>query len=74
MKFIKRKAECVSITYHNGERIPDWRCPSCGMGIADDYICCPYCGQKVEFDKSNIKSEEFTVSLNHKVKSWKNSI
>lgn len=27
----------------------DYRCGSCGMGVAEEYICCPYCGQKLDW-------------------------
>lgn len=23
----------------------DFVCPECGMGIAEEYVCCPYCGK-----------------------------
>lgn len=75
MKFIKKKAECVAIIKHGGERLPDWRCPTCGMGIADDYICCPYCRQKVKFNESTIRKEEFKVSLTYKIgENWEEII
>lgn len=35
----------------NGEPIwdSDYACPECGLGIADEYICCPYCGQVIDW-------------------------
>lgn len=32
---------------------PDYRCSGCGMGIAREYECCPYC--KAEFDWGRVK-------------------
>lgn len=51
MKFIRRYAEFVGYSIYHGERINDWRCPNskCGMGISEDYVCCPYCRQKIKF-------------------------
>ena len=68
MKIFKKKAECVSIEYHNGERLLDWRCPNpkCGYGVSEEYICCPYCGQKLIFDRSTIKTEQYKVHLGYK--------
>ncbi len=50
MKFIKKKAEQVSIVIHGDNVIPDYRCPTCGMGVAPEYVCCPYCAQKLYFE------------------------
>ena len=30
---------------------PDYRCPECGMGIAREYECCPYCKTEFEWGK-----------------------
>ena len=51
MKIIRKWAEFVGYTLYHGERLNEWRCPNkkCGMGIAEEYICCPYCGQKIKF-------------------------
>lgn len=44
--------------FENTEK--DYRCPICGLGIAEEYLCCPYC--MTEFNWSKVKqpkSEEF---------------
>lgn len=27
----------------------DYMCAECGMGIAEEYVCCPYCGQAIDW-------------------------
>lgn len=51
MKFIGKYAEFVGYTLYHGERTNDWRCPNkkCGMGVSEEYVSCPYCGQKIKF-------------------------
>ncbi len=51
MKMIRKNAEFIGNTPYYGERINDWRCPNkkCGMGVSEEYTCCPYCGQKIKF-------------------------
>ncbi len=53
MKFMRKYAEFVGYTLYHGERTNDGQCPNkkCGMGIAEEYTCCPYCGQKIKFRK-----------------------
>ena len=64
MKFIKKEAECVSITEHGSDTLYDWRCPSCGMGVAEDYVCCPYCRQKLIFKRPNeINLNDFGIKI-----------
>lgn len=31
----------------------DYVCPECGMGVAGEYICCPYCGQSLDWEEEN---------------------
>lgn len=52
MKIFKKEAEIVAILMIHGERVLDYRCPNknCGMGVAEDYICCPHCGQRIKFN------------------------
>lgn len=67
MKFIKKKAQCVAIKYIKREKLYDWRCPTCGMGIAEDYVCCPYCRQRVFFIIPDKKMKnKFNVTLKRK--------
>ena len=51
MKFIARFAEYVGYRTCFGERINEWRCPNkkCGFGVGEEWVCCPYCGQKIKF-------------------------
>lgn len=51
MKIIRKYAEFIGCTIYHGERANEWRCPNkkCGMGVYEEYTCCPYCGQKIRF-------------------------
>lgn len=51
MKFIKKYAKFVGYRILFGQEIAEWTCPNkkCGMGVSEEYICCPYCGQKIKF-------------------------
>ncbi len=51
MKYIRKFAEFVGYTIFHDERFSEWRCPNCGLGVSEDYVCCPYCGQKIKFGK-----------------------
>lgn len=54
MRFIRKFAEFVGCRIYHSERFNEWRCPNkkCGMQVLEDYICCPYCGQKLKFRAS----------------------
>ena len=44
-----KKPEICADIYHGGKFIGrDYRCSNCGFGVADDYLCCPYCGQYLD--------------------------
>lgn len=46
-----------------GNMLPDYRCPECGFGIADDYICCPCCAAELDWKSVQTSPAEFkTVS------------
>lgn len=64
MKFIRKYAEFVGYTLYHGERINDWRCPNekCGMGVSEEYVACPYCGQKIKF-REPPKSKMIEISM-----------
>lgn len=34
------------------ELIPDWRCPNCGYGVADNYVACPHCGSWFDWSRA----------------------
>ena len=41
------------------ELIPDWRCPNCGYGVADDYVACPHCGSELDWSRARKPSKAF---------------
>jgi len=53
MKIIRKYAEFVGYRFNNGERIAEWNCPNikCGLGVSEEYVCCPWCGQRIKFQK-----------------------
>lgn len=72
MKFIKKRAKCAAIEYHNQDKLYDYRCPTCGMGVADNYNCCPYCRQKLYFVKPEVEMEkEFNIALKREIENYK---
>lgn len=40
------------------ESIPDYRCPNCGYGIAEDYVSCPHCGGVLDWESVEELAEE----------------
>ena len=38
---------------------PEYRCSECGFGVSDNYICCPYCGSELVWDKVKKPSQRF---------------
>lgn len=65
MKFIRRFAEFAGFWMHDGEKFTEWRCPNknCGFGVAEEWVCCPYCGQKIKFGEIP-KAELIDITLN----------
>lgn len=51
MKIIRKYAEFVGYVFHCGKSFREWRCPDCGMGVSEEYRCCPYCSRKIKFRK-----------------------
>lgn len=45
--------ESVARTYDSaGNRVDeDFRCVECGMGVAREYACCPYCKCELDWDR-----------------------
>lgn len=41
---------------------PEYQC-TCGMGVAKEYKCCPYCGAELAWDKVEQPSKEFRKLL-----------
>lgn len=60
MKFIKKNAEFIGHTYFKEEVFDEWRCPNknCGFSVSEDYICCPYCGQRLKFNRLERKEKD----------------
>lgn len=66
MKRISRNAEYIGYNEINGEIFEEWRCPSCGYAVEEQYVCCPYCGQKIEFPEEPLKIDimiKFQMSM-----------
>ena len=38
---------------------PDYRCPECGFGVADDYVSCPHCGSELDWRHVRMLTERF---------------
>lgn len=51
--------ELVASFSYDTAIIADYRC-SCGGGISENYICCPWCGAKLDWSKHH-KSKESAV-------------
>lgn len=52
MRFISKRARYVAdVKLDDGTVVHEYRCPNkkCSMHVSEEYICCPYCGQKVKF-------------------------
>ena len=41
---------------------PEYEC-SCGMGVAEEYKCCPYCGAELAWEQVRRPSKEFRKLL-----------
>lgn len=41
----------------------DYRCPKCGYGISEDYVCCPYCSSELNWQRVKKPSKEFQKFL-----------
>jgi hypothetical protein len=49
------------IQYSEEEYIDDYRCPICGLGVAEDYTHCPHCGRKLNWQIVNDKNVKVRV-------------
>lgn len=38
---------------------PDWECPNCGFGVAEDYVTCPHCGSELDWSRAIKPSKTF---------------
>lgn len=60
IKFVKVVIpEIVAYLCYGEERFPDYGCPECGYGVAEDYSHCPHCGAELDWKHTDEKSEEF---------------
>lgn len=51
--------ELVAYFTNGEEKLPDYRCPICGFGVAEDYVYCPHCAAELDWQYKNEKSKEF---------------
>lgn len=59
LKFVKVVVpELVAYVKFAGEKVPDYRC-TCGYGVAEEYVCCPYCGAILNWKCKSRRSKEF---------------
>lgn len=45
-----------------GPMVPEYEC-ICGMEVAAEYKCCPYCGAELAWDQVKKPSKEFSKML-----------
>lgn len=45
--------ELVAYFTHSEESTPDYRCPECGFGLAEEYSYCPYCGSELDWKQTH---------------------
>ena len=41
----------------------DYQCSECGCGVDKAYVCCPYCGSELDWDKVRKPSQRFLRML-----------
>lgn len=70
MRFIKKKAEFIGYVIYDEEKFNEWRCPNkkCGMSVAEEYKCCPYCGQRIKFSISEETQNYIKIKRNVNLK------
>ena len=50
----------VELRLHVSEQMePDYQCPECGFGVADDYVYCPHCGAELDWRHVRMLTERF---------------
>ena len=52
----------VSYTHLDVYKRQEYEC-SCGMGVAEEYKCCPYCGAELAWEQVRRPSKEFRKLL-----------
>lgn len=53
--------EWVARMQYGEEYMNDYRCPICGLGVAEDYTHCPHCGKKLNWQIVNDKNVKVRV-------------
>ena len=43
---------------------PDYQCPGCGYGVADDYVACTHCAAELDWDNVRKPTESFRKFIN----------
>lgn len=78
IKLIKVVVPKVVAYVINGEDIKntenDYRCPVCGMGISEEYKCCPYCMSEFDWDKVKQPTSEEIRKMLDQFRNWKNHV
>lgn len=61
--------EHIGYIHFGDDMLPEYRCPAedCGMEVSDDWICCPYCGQKFGEFKENPDVAFALMKINEEV-------
>lgn len=54
-------AACFGSTAESME--PEYRCSECGCEVDITYVCCPYCGSELDWDKARKPSQRFLRML-----------
>lgn len=49
MIFRKKNPEHIGYLHIKTQMVPEYRCPNkkCGFGVVEEWIRCPWCGQKL---------------------------
>jgi len=43
---------------------PDYQCPRCGYGVADDYVSCPHCAAELDWKNVMKTTKKFQKLVN----------
>lgn len=64
LKLIKVVVPEIVAYFSQGEKTPEpeYQC-ACGMGVAKEYKCCPYCGAELAWNQVRRPSKEFRQLL-----------
>lgn len=67
-RHFKRPPAHIGYVHFGDNIVPEYRCPAedCEMGVTDDWVCCPYCGQKLGEFEENKAARFVTLRLEAK--------